>query len=94
MHHERCDGSGYPFGLKADKIDAFARLVAIADVYDATTSARIYRGPLCPFEVIGLFQSEGIQKYDKTLKVSSTSIGGKTSTNAVKSVFADRSNPP
>ncbi len=64
MHHEKCDGSGYPLGLKADKIDAFARLVAIADVYDATTSARIYRGPLCPFEVIGLFQSEGIQKYD------------------------------
>ena len=64
MHHERCDGSGYPMGLKSNKIDKFARLVSIADVYDAMTSARIYRGPLCPFQVIDLFVSEGLQKYD------------------------------
>ena len=64
MHHERCDGSGYPMGLTLHKIDKFAKLVAIADVYDAMTCARIYRGPLCPFQVIDIFASEGLQKYD------------------------------
>ncbi len=64
MHHERCDGSGYPFGLNVDKICPYARIVAIADVYDAMTSARVYRGPLCPFKAIALFESEGLQKYD------------------------------
>ncbi|MCL2718806.1 MAG: HD-GYP domain-containing protein [Lachnospiraceae bacterium] len=64
MHHERNDGSGYPYGLLADKIDFYAKMVAIADVYDAMTSARIYRGPLCPFVVISVFENEGLQKYD------------------------------
>lgn len=64
MHHERCDGSGYPLGLTGDKINPYAKIVAIADVYDAMTSARIYRGPLCPYKVISIFESEGLQKYD------------------------------
>ncbi|HHT88578.1 MAG TPA: HD domain-containing protein [Clostridiales bacterium] len=64
MHHERCDGSGYPNGLISHEIDSFAKLVAIADVYDAMTCARVYRGPLCPFEVIHLFETEGYLKYD------------------------------
>ncbi len=64
MHHERCDGSGYPMGLRADQIDPFAKIVAIADVYEAMTSARVYRGPICPFEVIQLMESEGLAKYD------------------------------
>ena len=64
MHHERCDGSGYPLGLTDDKINPYAKIIAIADVYDAMTAARVYRGPLCPFKVIGIFESEGLQKYD------------------------------
>lgn len=64
MHHEKCDGSGYPLKLSGDKIDKFAKLVAIADVYDAMTSARVYRGPLCPFAVIKIFEDEGLYKYD------------------------------
>lgn len=64
MHHERCDGTGYPLGLSGDKINIYARMVAIADVYDAMTATRIYRGPLCPFKVIGIFEAEGLQKYD------------------------------
>lgn len=64
MHHERCDGSGYPQGLKGEQISSFAKIVAIADVYDAMTSARIYRGPLCPFKAIALFEGEGLSKYD------------------------------
>lgn len=64
MHHERCDGSGYPNGLADSQIDSYAKIVAIADVYDALTSARVYRGPLCPFKAIALFEKEGFQKYD------------------------------
>lgn len=63
MHHERCDGSGYPLALKENDIDDFAMIVAIADVYDAMTAARIYRAPLCPFQVIAEFEKEGLQKY-------------------------------
>lgn len=64
MHHERCDGSGYPSRLTANEIDKFAKIVAIADVYDAMTSARLYRGPLCPFEVVHIFETEGLRKYE------------------------------
>lgn len=64
MHHERCDGSGYPYHLKGDKIDKFAKIVAIADAYDAMTSARVYRGPMCPFKVVEIFEREGFQKYE------------------------------
>ena len=64
MHHERCDGHGYPGKLTAAKIDSYAKIVAIADVYDALTAARCYRGPVCPLEVIGIFQTEGLTQYD------------------------------
>lgn len=42
-HHERCDGSGYPKGLTGDRISLHARIVAVADTYDALTSDRPYR---------------------------------------------------
>lgn len=42
-HHERYDGNGYPYGLKGDAIPLYARIVAVADVFDALTSARPYK---------------------------------------------------
>jgi len=45
-HHERWDGHGYPEGLKGDQIPLAARIVTIADVYDALTSRRVYRDSL------------------------------------------------
>lgn len=63
MHHEKCDSTGYPFGIAGKQIDSFAQMVTIADIYDATTSARIYRGPMCPFKVVELLESESLQKY-------------------------------
>lgn len=65
MHHERCDGTGYPLGLMRDDIDNFAVIVSIADVYDAMTTSRCYRGAICPFEVVATFEKEGFQKYNK-----------------------------
>lgn len=64
MHHEKYDGSGYPIGMSGKQIDPYARLIAIVDVYEATTAARIYRAALCPFKVIEMFENEGLQKYD------------------------------
>lgn len=42
-HHEKMDGTGYPHGLKADEIPLYGRIVAVADVFDALTSARPYK---------------------------------------------------
>ena len=47
-HHERLDGSGYPHGLSGDDLELPARLLAVADVYEAITAARPYRAPLRP----------------------------------------------
>ena len=43
QHHEKWDGSGYPFGLKAEEIDICARIFSVADAFDAITSDRVYR---------------------------------------------------
>lgn len=43
QHHERIDGSGYPFGAKGNEIHLYAKLVSICDVYDAVTSTRCYK---------------------------------------------------
>lgn len=43
QHHEKWDGSGYPFGLAGDEISLAARIVALADFYDAVTSKRVYK---------------------------------------------------
>jgi putative two-component system response regulator len=45
-HHERWDGKGYPFGLVADQIPLSARIVALADMYDALTSKRVYKAAM------------------------------------------------
>lgn len=64
MHHERCDGSGYPNGFVAEQIDSFAKIIAIADVYDAMTSNRRYRDAICPFDVVEEFERDGFLKFD------------------------------
>ena len=64
QHHEKCDGTGYPNNLKRDDIIGFAKIVTIADVYDAMTADRVYREGVCPFKVIENFEQEGFQKYD------------------------------
>jgi len=64
MHHERCDGRGYPLGLTIDKISEFGKIVAIADVYEAMTAERCYRKRMCPFTVMGIMSKDGMSKYD------------------------------
>ena len=64
LHHERFDGKGYPLGLTGNEIDDFTSIVSIADVYDAMTANRCYRDGLCPFEVIAMFEKEGLTQFN------------------------------
>jgi HD-GYP domain-containing protein (c-di-GMP phosphodiesterase class II) len=64
MHHERDDGSGYPLGAKAPQIHEFAKIIAIADIYDAMTSARSYREKGSPFEVFELMENNAFGVLD------------------------------
>ena len=43
QHHERYDGTGYPFGIKADKMHPLSKIVAVADIYSAMISSRVYQ---------------------------------------------------
>lgn len=63
-HHERWNGSGYPFGLKEENIPVMARIVAIADSFDAMTTERPYRKELTPEQAFNeVVSGSGIQ-YD------------------------------
>jgi HD-GYP domain-containing protein (c-di-GMP phosphodiesterase class II) len=64
MHHEREDGSGYPFGLKSDQIHYYAKILAVVDVYDAMTSNRVYKKRQPPFDVLEMYESEYLTKCD------------------------------
>lgn len=64
LHHERCDGKGYPLGLNAREIDSYAELTGFADVFEAMTANRVYRQAICPFEVIRIVQEEGNSQFN------------------------------
>lgn len=66
QHHERLDGSGYPNGLRGDEISMDARIIAIADVFDAMTCKRIYNEPTPPLEVVKYLENN-TDKYDKAI---------------------------
>ena len=63
-HHERLDGSGYPDGLHGRQIALEARIIAVADMYDALTSARPYRGPWPTWRALALIDRESGVKLD------------------------------
>ena len=64
QHHERLDGSGYPRGEKMDQISTYAQILAVADVFHAMTSERVYRSKESPFKVIELIKEEEFGKFD------------------------------
>ena len=63
-HHERLDGSGYPYGLKAEAIPIEARIVAVADTYDALTSDRPYRKACSDLEARRVLSEEAKARLD------------------------------
>jgi len=66
-HHERLDGSGYPDGLTGDTIPLGARIVAVADTYDALTSGRPYRAGLSSADAIRMLRAESGRTLDGQL---------------------------
>lgn len=70
MHHERCDGTGYPLRKTAGEIHTISKIVSIADVYDAMTADRPYRQGVCPFDVIKIFEKEGLSIYDPSILIT------------------------
>ncbi|MCM5677974.1 two-component system response regulator [Schlegelella sp. S2-27] len=63
-HHEKWDGSGYPQGLKGDEIPLSARLMALADVYDALISRRVYKPPMSHDEAVALILASSGSHFD------------------------------
>lgn len=64
MHHERLDGTGYPYGLQGDQIPLFARIIAVADVFDALTSSRPYRSSMTVETSLEVIRKETHTRYD------------------------------
>ncbi|KGA96406.1 hisitidine kinase [Alkalihalobacillus alcalophilus ATCC 27647 = CGMCC 1.3604] len=68
QHHERLNGTGYPQGLKEDEIHPYAKIIAIADVFDAVTTNRVYRKkPMLPHEALELLYSGASTLFDLSL---------------------------
>ena len=63
-HHERLDGSGYPDRLRGDEIPLGARIIAVADTFDALTSCRPYRDANPPATAIGIILEESGKTFD------------------------------
>jgi HD-GYP domain-containing protein (c-di-GMP phosphodiesterase class II) len=102
QHHEREDGSGYPLGVKGDKIHTFAKIVAVADIYHAMTNYRVYNSSMSPYLVLEQLFTESFGKLDPSMVQAfinrSTQFGHgtlvKLSDNRIgEIVFSDRSNP-
>ena len=67
MHHERCDGSGYPLKLKGEQIHEFAKIIAIADTFDAINSNRSYKERKKPLQSLKIIKEESLNKLDYSL---------------------------
>jgi HD-GYP domain-containing protein (c-di-GMP phosphodiesterase class II) len=67
FHHERYDGHGYPQGLVGDEIPLSARIIAIADTFDAMSSTRTYRNARSREEVLAEMSRLGGTQFDATL---------------------------
>ena len=66
-HQEKWDGTGYPYGLAGDAIPVSARLMALADVYDALVSRRVYKSPLSHDTAVELIAAERGRHFDPDL---------------------------
>ncbi|WP_135554629.1 HD-GYP domain-containing protein [Paenibacillus cymbidii] len=67
QHHEREDGSGYPLGVKGDKIHLYAKIIAVADIFHAMTSNRHYKKAESPYLVLEQLVKESFGKLDPLL---------------------------
>lgn len=66
-HHERYDGSGYPYGLRGDEIPIAAQVVAICDVYDALVSPRVYKAAIPHEQAMKIIEEDEREKYSPVI---------------------------
>ncbi|MDG5473859.1 HD domain-containing phosphohydrolase [Jeotgalibacillus sp. ET6] len=64
QHHERLDGSGYPIGEKGQNISMFSQIIALADMYHAMTSERLYKQRQSPFKTLEIITEDSFGKFD------------------------------
>ena len=64
QHHEKVNGTGYPYGLTSSKISDFAKITSISDIYDAMVTKRVYKDPHSPFAILKEFSLEGYSELD------------------------------
>jgi HD-GYP domain-containing protein (c-di-GMP phosphodiesterase class II) len=89
QHHERYDGTGYPFQKAKDEISLYGRIICIADVYDAITSNRPYRKAMLPSEAMeyimansgSMFDSEIVEIFIKKIAAYPVGMSVKLSNN-------------
>jgi len=102
QHHEREDGTGYPLGLKGNKIHLYGKIVAVADIYHAMTSERYYRTKQSPYRVLEAISKDhfGMLSHDivQTLMNSllAFTVGTRvrlTGGRDAEIVFIDQKNP-
>ncbi|QLG41716.1 MULTISPECIES: HD-GYP domain-containing protein [unclassified Paenibacillus] len=67
QHHERIDGSGYPFGLKDKEIHEYAKWLALADSYDAMTTNRVYKQALLPHQAVEVLYTGSGTLYEQRM---------------------------
>jgi HD-GYP domain-containing protein (c-di-GMP phosphodiesterase class II) len=83
QHHERLNGSGYPRGITGDNIHLYGKIIAVADVFDAITSNRVYRQAMLPHEALEilysgidtLYDKEIVQAFKKSIVLYPTGLG-------------------
>lgn len=102
QHHEREDGSGYPMGVKGNQLHLYSKIVAIADVYHAMCSERVYQKAASPYVVVEQLMQDSYGKLDP--KIVHTFVEGITQFSSgtlvelndgsiAKIIFTDRNNP-
>ncbi len=64
MHHEKENGTGYPFGIKGSQKNLYSKIVTVSDIFDAITSERVYRGRQTPFTAFKELESVGFDTVD------------------------------
>ncbi len=67
FHHEKMDGTGYPLGLKEDKIHLFSRIIAIADYFDVITASKAYQKKVLPLKAVEEIQANSFNHLDPSI---------------------------
>ena len=86
-HHEKYDGTGYPDGLKGDKIDIISRIMAVIDVYDALVNDRVYKKALSFSEVEDYIISQSGKAFDP--KIVNIFINSKEKLKAINEQYKE-----